>query len=281
MTPKLSQFLSDFSLRFGRIDRQLGDCVHDTGNLLVSRDAFVLQPNARIAFRYERGDGVTCERADDIGDAEVSLWFDGFVRGLVAWMGGLNVLHASAVTKDGRTLAFTGPSGAGKSTMAAGLVARGWHAIEDDALVLDGDADGYFALASRPVLRLCDDAFAMVPLERGAEVEHKIGKFAASSPALPVQKRVFPLRDLVLLEFDDKCDGPHLQPVGAVDRLEAIPQALFRDYLVADVIGRDRYGKTLLELMKGLHVARLRRPRLGSVFDRTVDRMERFTAETR
>jgi len=53
------------------------------------------------------------------------------------------VLHASAVARDGRALAFIGASGMGKSTMATLLCAHGATLITDDALRLEPSADGY------------------------------------------------------------------------------------------------------------------------------------------
>jgi hypothetical protein len=46
-------------------------------------------------------------------------------------------LHATAVERDGSTIAFTGPSMSGKSTLAASLVDRGWALVADDALMFD------------------------------------------------------------------------------------------------------------------------------------------------
>lgn len=45
-------------------------------------------------------------------------------------------LHGSAVTWNGRTIAFIGPSGAGKSTIAASLIDRGASLVTDDLLAI-------------------------------------------------------------------------------------------------------------------------------------------------
>ena len=56
---------------------------------------------------------------------------------LAASMRGLELLHASAVSIDGRVVALTAPSGAGKTSIAMHLVARGATLVTDDVLALD------------------------------------------------------------------------------------------------------------------------------------------------
>ncbi len=45
---------------------------------------------------------------------------------------GLLPLHASVLTRGGRTVAVSGPSGAGKSTAALRLLRQGWHLVAED-----------------------------------------------------------------------------------------------------------------------------------------------------
>lgn len=45
-------------------------------------------------------------------------------------------IHAAAVALDGRAVLILGPSGAGKSDLALRLLARGWHLVADDRVVL-------------------------------------------------------------------------------------------------------------------------------------------------
>ncbi len=280
MTPRLERFQEDFHLRFGTVERQLGNLVHDTGNLLVSPDAFVMQPNARIALRYDRGKGVVCEHLPDVSPAEVALWFNGFARGLAAWLNGLTVLHASAVSRQGRTIALTGPSGAGKSTIAAGLAKRGWSVLEDDALIIDWCEEGAIALSGRSELRLWDDTFGMVGLRRGAEVEHRGGKFVAATGTESVRNRSTQLRDIVVLEFGAADRPIEIVQMDAASRLSAIKDVLFRDYLVSDVLGRKRYGEIVLQVIEGAQFHLLRRPKARGYFERSLDVIEQFSTET-
>ena len=56
---------------------------------------------------------------------------------LAATLQGLELLHASAVAWDGRTLAFAAPAGTGKTSVAAHLVAWGGVLVTDDVLALE------------------------------------------------------------------------------------------------------------------------------------------------
>ena len=66
-----------------------------------------------------------------------SLLRDISSRAVTAWSG--PVVHACAVTADGRTLMICGPSGCGKSTLAARLVAEGWALLAEDLCALGPD----------------------------------------------------------------------------------------------------------------------------------------------
>jgi hypothetical protein len=66
----------------------------------------------------------------------------GRVMALAAHADGRLALHASAVSLDGRAIAFLGPKHAGKSTLALALVRQGARLITDDSLVVRLDAAG-------------------------------------------------------------------------------------------------------------------------------------------
>jgi hypothetical protein len=74
-------------------------------------------------------------------DAAVRADLLGRVMALAAHADGRFALHASAVSIDGRAVAFLGPKHAGKSTLAFALVQRGARLVADDALVIRLDAE--------------------------------------------------------------------------------------------------------------------------------------------
>jgi len=75
-------------------------------------------------------------------DAAVRADLLGRVLALAAHAEGRLALHASAVSIQGRAVAFLGPRHAGKSTLALALVQRGARLIADDSLVVRLDGVG-------------------------------------------------------------------------------------------------------------------------------------------
>ncbi len=61
---------------------------------------------------------------------------------LAATLQGLELLHASAVELEGRTVAFVAPSGTGKTSVAAHLVAGGASLLTDDVLAFESRGGG-------------------------------------------------------------------------------------------------------------------------------------------
>jgi hypothetical protein len=79
---------------------------------------------------------------------------------------GLPTFHASAVSVEGRAIAFVSRHGGGKSGLAAGMIAVGASLLTDDLLVLE-ERDGIWeARPSYPLMRMWPD-----------EAEHFLGRF--------------------------------------------------------------------------------------------------------
>ncbi len=74
---------------------------------------------------------------DDVPERFLAFPLLGPVMGWMLHMRGLFVLHASAVYKDGRSVAFLGDKGAGKSTTASAFLQRGWELQTDDLMAID------------------------------------------------------------------------------------------------------------------------------------------------
>jgi hypothetical protein len=85
------------------------------------------------------------------------LLLDQVMPRVMAHMGKL-VLHASAVSTGGSTVAFLGTTGSGKSTLAAKLSLHGHPLVSDDALILRAEDDAVYAEPTYSSLRLWPDA---------------------------------------------------------------------------------------------------------------------------
>jgi len=88
----------------------------------------------------------------------LSYWFER--RGLPAF-------HASAISVQGRAVAFVSRHGGGKSGLAAGMIAAGASLLTDDLLVLEEREGHWEARPSYPLMRMWPD-----------EAEHFLGNYA-------------------------------------------------------------------------------------------------------
>lgn len=75
--------------------------------------------------------------AEGMPEEEAALLVVGGISAFMLSVRGRPPLHASAVGKSARALAFMGESGAGKSTLAALFCLSGWQLLADDLLALD------------------------------------------------------------------------------------------------------------------------------------------------
>ena len=71
-------------------------------------------------------------------DDELAHPYLGYTAAVVGWWQGRFAMHGSAASSGGRALGFLGSREQGKSTTLAHLLSRGWAAIADDMLVIDG-----------------------------------------------------------------------------------------------------------------------------------------------
>jgi hypothetical protein len=147
--------------------------------------------------------------ARGVSSQELRWYLLGPVTTLLLRLRGRLLLHASAVSVGGRTVAFAGPAGAGKSTLAATLVARGARGVTDDLLVVEraGGDTGTWLARPGPSRHLLwpDSAAALAGSAAGGEAalrapnpcrwdKRAVPSIRWSDPQVPV-----PLDELLLL----------------------------------------------------------------------------------
>lgn len=103
---------------------------------------------------------------------------------------GLQVLHGSAVARNGRGVGFIGDSGWGKSTLANSLMNRGWRLLTDDLLVIAEDGSGEPAvhriIPGHASMRLSPEA-----AEHFGEERHRLPRAHGLTQKLRVQREDF------------------------------------------------------------------------------------------
>lgn len=210
----------DIEIAVGSVE-QRPEHLDDTGRgVRVHRDEACYVWQGVGAFLVTGGRRILVEPDSGAPQEAVRLAILGPVLALLLHQRNLLVLHASAVSIDGRAVAFLGGHGWGKSTMAAMLQGRGHPVISDDLAVVDpGD---HWIVPSFPQLKLWPDA---------------VGALGHTSEELPlihpdVDKRAFrfqrsfnperlPLRRLYLLAVAEPIAIERLPPKQAFEALMA------------------------------------------------------------
>ncbi|SNS85970.1 PqqD family peptide modification chaperone [Tropicimonas sediminicola] len=119
------------------------------------------------------------------------------------------VLHASVLTRNGRTLLLTGRSGSGKSTLSAELVSRGWQLVAEDCGAFDSGMKATpmpFAFSFKSgAWSLLQPAFPGLASAR----THRIGLRDVRYHSLPAEARATaPVRPDVILDIRFRPDLP-------------------------------------------------------------------------
>ncbi|EMA70026.1 hypothetical protein [Halorubrum kocurii] len=134
---------------------------------MATPDAVRLTYDSIGSFLVEDGTRIVCDPIDEA--AEQREFFRRLIEnellGLVLHQRDHLVLHASAVSVDGKAVTFLGPRGAGKSTTAAAFDAAGYSVLEDDVVAIRLDENGPMVVPGVPQLRLESDAATTLGLQ--------------------------------------------------------------------------------------------------------------------
>jgi len=195
------------------------ETVEGTGGrrIVATPDAVRLTYDSVGSFRVEGGDRIVCDPLDEA--AEQREFFRRLIEnellGLILYQCDHLVLHASAVSIDGKAAIFLGPRGAGKSTTAAAFGAEGYSVLEDDVVAIRFDEGVLTVVPGVPQLRLKSDAAAALGVE----------ETTTSSEESWYEKRMLtveeipdpaPLAGCYVLSLGDSCA---LKPVTGSDQI--------------------------------------------------------------
>jgi hypothetical protein len=152
-------------------------------------------------FLLEDGRRVTVDVRREVGEDVIEARLLGEIFAGLLRQRGLLVLHACAVARDGRAVAFVGESGWGKSTLAEAFCQRGYTLLTDDVMGVAFDTAGApLVVPSYPQIRLREDSAAhLVPDGAGlVDISRNGPKKARPDRAVP--DRPVPLHALYFLE---------------------------------------------------------------------------------
>ncbi|MBE0696051.1 MAG: hypothetical protein IH586_03925, partial [Anaerolineaceae bacterium] len=164
------------------------------------------------------GTEVVLDPAPGVHEDAIRLFICGAILGVLLHQRGMTVLHASAVSIQGKVVAFIGDKSAGKSSTAAALCARGHPLVTDDLLAIHYDPSGKpFVLFSYPQLKIWPDTAETLGMEPGsmARIRPDIEKRTFQSDLLDPQLE-YPLHCVYVLGIGDTTEIFPLPPQAAL-----------------------------------------------------------------
>ncbi len=187
---------------------------------------------------------------------------------------GLPTFHASAVSADGRALAFVSRHGGGKSGLAGAMIEAGAALLTDDLVVLEESEDCWEVRPSYPLMRMWPD-----------EAGHFLGNYAglprvqkdSEKRSVAIGEGGFgtfldassPLACIYLATRVEGADAVEIQPVSRSEALIELVRHSFSARLVAAAGLQPARLDLLARLVRSVPVRRLVYPsgfaRLGEV----------------
>jgi len=202
----------------------------------------------------------------------------GILLGTLLHQRGVFTLHASAVSIDGRAVAFLGEKGAGKSTTVGALHSRGHPLVTDDILALDVNRNG--STTARP-------SFAHLKLWPESAVS--LGYEVRSLPSLNdktdkrwippegvIEASRIPLHRLYMLE-----EGPQfaISRVSGGSAFKAVLSQTYASRFLGSRASTRPYFEHCHAVAQRVPVFRLQRPNNLSLIGRLASHVEDHCAE--
>lgn len=247
-------------------------------NWMIAKDDFLLRVPGVARMRVRCGREIEVEI--DGTEADVSPFLLGTCFGVLMHQRGELVLHASAVSYNGKAIAICGPSGMGKSTLSAALCQTGCSFISDDVSTIRFRADGRSeVLPDSRSHRLWADVIEPLALSdrRGEAVRETMQKYhvepTSSISAIPLAMI------LVLRQADIHDHPPVIEPLALSDAAAYLRSDVFRSRL-ASHMGLDKaLFAQIARLLPHVKVHRLTRPEGIDRLEDTVNRVKEHIFE--
>ena len=268
----------DIEIRYGPVaDAEdlpnSGDCVcYHTSDTEMR----ILWPSA-ARFSVRAGNEIV---VDPLGPADVhiiKLFILGMGMAAILLQRGYFVLHASAVSIDGKGALFLGTSGAGKSTTAAAFRTAGYAVLSDDVVALaEDESHGFSLLPGVSNLRLWPDSVEGVVREPEMLVPlHPLSRRRGwAAPDITPNEPV-PVHRIYSLEFSDADVVALTRMAGRNAFLELVKHshAIRR---LADAGEAPGHFQSCSKVAQRVPISRLSRPRS---FDRVPDLVRLVAAD--
>jgi hypothetical protein len=256
---------SHVSIRLGSVDRSRVDKPLGGSVLWADRQDLCLHYEEVGCYRIVHGREIIVDLVPDANERTVRLYLLGPALAILLHQRSLLVVHASAVSVDGRVAVFAADKGEGKSTLAAAMHARGHPLVTDDLVPIDlSSPDRLMVHPGFPQLKLMPEAAAQLTDDPEALPRlHPDFEKRAKTATENFPREALPLARIFILETGDE------------DRIAVIPPQqrfieLVRHSYLAALLGTTGesgdHFRQVVTLAQRVPVLRLRRRRsLGAL----------------
>ena len=247
----------------------------------VADGALVLSVPQVGRFRIARGEEILIDPAPEASERNLRVYLLGSAMGALLHQRGILPLHANAVARGVRAVAFAGRSGAGKSTLAAWFAAHGREVLCDDVCAIGRDRAGVpLVLPGVPRLRLWSDALARsgrdsAHYERSFDGQEKYDVPVAAAEA-PAPR---PLAACYLLDEAGE-NAPGIERLSPGEAAEALVANTYRGSFVRLLGLTERHFEQCVALARTVPVYRARRRWGEEQFDEEAERLSRHVTES-
>lgn len=170
----------DVTIRQGPVPQALDNPSASGPTWQIEGKRFLMLIPGIARFMLTEGRDIAFEAEPGADDADMPIFLLGTAFGILLHQREQVVLHASAVSVNGRAILFCGASGAGKSTLAAALAQRGFPLVTDDVCALTIGSNGVpMVHPDGRQLKLWSQAIDNLDLagRRGDRVRNRLEKF--------------------------------------------------------------------------------------------------------
>lgn len=253
---------TEVSLRIysGKIELP-SDLEPSTGALRWARadDACLGYEDAGL-YRIKDGREIVIDRAAGADEQLVRLYLLGPALAVLLHQRQLLVLHASAVSVNGRVVAFAAQKGEGKSTFAAAMHARGHPLVADDLLPIDlGDPGRLLVHPGFPQLKLMPEAAAQLsPQPDELPRLHPEFEKRAQAAGRDFPREPLPLARIFILESGE---SNAIEPIPPIEQFVELVRHSYLAQLLGMTGEMAAHFRQVVALARSVPVMRLQRRR--------------------
>ncbi len=156
------------------------------------------------SFRVSDGNKISIHRENNkVSDNDLRTFLLGSIFGGILIQRDMLVLHANALSKNGKAILFMGHSGDGKSTLAYSLIRKGWKLLSDDLVAVNSKLE---VLPGIPRIKLWQDSINQFGLDKYKLplVRQNINKYLLINENIKIEESMLPLKIIYVINRNDK-----------------------------------------------------------------------------